>query len=940
MEQAKNKKNIYSVTIGIPAYNEEANIFYLLNSLIVQKEDGFAIEKILVVSDGSSDKTEEKIEACKDSRITLIAGKKREGKPSRLNQIFSETQSDIVVVLDADIKLASDEVIKKLVEPLIGGKAVSASGFAAPIAARTTVQKIATAGVEIWDSARRSKYSSLLYLSEGRIRAFTKEVYRDMRFPQASADEAFSFLYCAAKKYPFIFIEEALVYYNLPETLSDYLKQYKRFIKSKGIQESSYDKKFVKKYYTIGFNAKLIYLIQNIIKNPFWTMLYLGIVPLTRILCAMDKGNREARWEEISSSKKIDAEAGKNKIFFSSYDSIGNPYYNGGGASSIHEVAKRLVDRYDVKVICGNYPSAKKHAVDGVFYEYAGFNFLGPKLSQLIFQLFLPYYAITGDFDVWIESFTPPFSISFLTIFTKKPVIGLVHMLVGEEMSRKYKIPFCAAEKIGLKKYNNFIVLTKEIGQKIRKINPHALIEVIPNGVKLDLARDQSVKKHLLYMGRIEVNQKGLDLLLEGYKLILKKSDYSLIIAGSGIKSEEKKLAKMIRGLGISGKVKLTGRIDGAEKARMFREAAAVIVPSRFETFSLTALEALAYGIWVISFNIEGLKWLPEDFSYKIKPFDVKEMAEAMKNLAGKNASKKINFDKLKIFLKDYDWSVIAEKYIKHIDRALNHKNESIRINSMIQEIISKKIPCVFISPHLDDAILSAGGLLLRLASKTEVKIVSIFTEARLPPYTFSVRANLKMCGGYKNAQDLFRLRKEEDIEACAAIGARHIHFGFQDASFRKKGGGSLFYKIIGGVFPEAEYIYPIYRFNIVSGNISKNDARTLAIIGKKLRRLKKRSENSIVFCPLGVGGHVDHVIVSEICRKVFPKVVFWEDYPYNLKPKKKSFTSMISLGSLDISDFKGEKIKMISFYKSQLKSMFPHGIVLAPENYYAAPEK
>jgi len=121
------------------------------------------------------------------------------------------------------------------------------------------------------------------------------------------------------------------------------------------------------------------------------------------------------------------------KIVFSNYDDVNNPYYGGGGAYAIHEVAKRLAKRHKVTVVTGNYPNAKTQFIDSVEYRRIGLSFLEPKLSQLIFHLLLPYYFRKSSFDVWIESFTPPFSTSFLPFFGRGRVIGLAHMLAGED---------------------------------------------------------------------------------------------------------------------------------------------------------------------------------------------------------------------------------------------------------------------------------------------------------------------------------------------------------------------------------------------------------------------------------------------------------------------------------------------------------------------------
>src|SRR5690606_11347944 len=61
-----------------------------------------------------------------------------------------------------------------------------------------------------------------------------------------------------------------------------------------------------------------------------------------------------------------------NKIVISTYDSIDNPFYNGGGAFAIHEVAKRLSKKYELIVLTGNYPGSINKVKDGVSYKRIG----------------------------------------------------------------------------------------------------------------------------------------------------------------------------------------------------------------------------------------------------------------------------------------------------------------------------------------------------------------------------------------------------------------------------------------------------------------------------------------------------------------------------------------------------------------------------------------
>jgi len=359
------------------------------------------------------------------------------------------------------------------------------------------------------------------------------------------------------------------------------------------------------------------------------------------------------------------------KIIFSNYDDLKNPYYAGGGARAVHEVARRLAKENKVTVVTGKYPGGKDETIDGVRYVRTGAVRGGPKAGQLAYQLSLLPRVMRGDFDVWVESFTPPFSTSFLPIFTRRKVIGLVHMLAAQDMTRKYKLPiFHLVENLGLKLYKYFITPSDEVGEKITRIRANAEIEKIPNGVDLiKKSAKKSTGKYILFLGRIEVDQKGLDLLLEAYAKIQTKIKYPLVIAGSGEKPELKKLKTLIRKLGIVKSVVLTGRVEDRQKNDLFEKARLVVIPSRCETFSLVALETLAAGKGLITFDISGFKWIPGQAAIKIACFDVPQLASQML-LLSKDGRLLFRMGKSGAgFARKLSWENISRRYTRFILR-------------------------------------------------------------------------------------------------------------------------------------------------------------------------------------------------------------------------------------------------------------------------------
>jgi glycosyltransferase involved in cell wall biosynthesis len=320
----------------------------------------------------------------------------------------------------------------------------------------------------------------------------------------------------------------------------------------------------------------------------------------------------------------------KKRIIISNYDDLKNPYYAGGGSRAIHETAVRLSRKFAVTVLTGTYPGAKHGRVEGITYRRVGISFGGPKLGQLLFQLVLPYYVRTLSYDLWLESFTPPFSTGLLQLFTAKPVVGLVHMLAGVDMKRKYHLPFDLVEHLGLRTYRTFIATGDYAKQQILQANPEASVTVIPNGVTLPPRFVRRKPRHILFLGRIEVNQKGLDLLLRAYKKIASKTSYPLVIAGGGEEKQVRLLKQLIAEAGLTDRVQYVGAVEGQAKIRLLQKAACLVVPSRFETFSLVALEAIAAGIPLVSFRIPGLSWVPSGAGITVPTFKESSLGAAM----------------------------------------------------------------------------------------------------------------------------------------------------------------------------------------------------------------------------------------------------------------------------------------------------------------------
>ncbi|MGW7007793.1 glycosyltransferase [Streptomyces sp. NPDC054933] len=318
----------------------------------------------------------------------------------------------------------------------------------------------------------------------------------------------------------------------------------------------------------------------------------------------------------------------------------------GGGSVRTHEVNRRLAaDGVEVTVACARWPGAAPAVVDGVRYVPFGPR-LGP-LGRVRFTAQLGYFAaVLGglwllvrrtDPDVVVEDFAAPVSSLCVPYLTRRPVVGVVQWLFAQDKSRQYKLPFGAVERLGVASHSSLVAVSEDLADELRRRNPAARVTAVPNGLE-PAAFDRrspgtAARRDLLYLGRLEIAQKGLDLLLRAYAQAAPHIDAQLHIAGDG--PDEAELRALAQELGIAERVRWLGRVDGTARFDLLAGARLVCMPSRYETFGMVAAEALATGTPVLAYDIPCLSALVGDaVGVRVPPGGITAYAEALAKLA------------------------------------------------------------------------------------------------------------------------------------------------------------------------------------------------------------------------------------------------------------------------------------------------------------------
>ncbi|MBI5951113.1 MAG: PIG-L family deacetylase [Chloroflexi bacterium] len=211
----------------------------------------------------------------------------------------------------------------------------------------------------------------------------------------------------------------------------------------------------------------------------------------------------------------------------------------------------------------------------------------------------------------------------------------------------------------------------------------------------------------------------------------------------------------------------------------------------------------------------------------------------------------------------------------------------------------------IYISPHLDDAALSAGGLIHeQTRSGMDVEIWTMtcgFPTGELSPFARALHA----AWGVSAAADLLSVRRAEDIKAAGILGAKTVHFDFLDCIYRRGKNGNWLYSDVFVPPHEDDADLPVQIAGAISARLLPTDQ---------------------LVCQLGLGSHVDHVLVRRAVELLRRPLLYLADIPYlfNSPVELASHTAGMRSKTHRITESGfGSWLGAVSAYESQLGGLF-----------------
>ncbi len=302
-----NHNHLKTVTIGIPAHNEEQSIGQLLDSILTQDQTLYILEKIIVACDGCTDRTAEIVRnyISRFPYIEIIDDGKRGGQTGRLNNFFKDNISDILITFDGDTVLGHKDVVNKIVlafdDPDVGLVGCGDK----PMRPRNFFEKIVVSGIELWYKTRKDINGGVtIHNHHGCASAAAKRLCKHLRIPSDTVGTD-DYRYLKAKElgFHFRFAKDALVYYRAPANIRDFFTQSGRFLVIKH-QMVKYFGKSIYQQYTVPRKNKWRGIIITFFRKPFFTILTICLQMILRIFQSkFIKDNQTGLWQTIHSTK-------------------------------------------------------------------------------------------------------------------------------------------------------------------------------------------------------------------------------------------------------------------------------------------------------------------------------------------------------------------------------------------------------------------------------------------------------------------------------------------------------------------------------------------------------------------------------------------------------------------------------------------------------------
>jgi len=302
-----------TIDVVIPVFNEESCVEGLLHDMVTAKRhDWFQIQNIYVISDASTDGTDNIVQQAvrRDTRIKLIRKQERKGKQDSINLALAVTRADVVVFIDADVRAADEHSVANLIQHFRDRKTALVQGGLVRVHPGFTLHPASLAGFFDWilvDRIRKQKAMSW-WSVDGRVMALSRDFYQHLNLPCSLADDQFIFYTCIQRGHKFVWADNAFFSYGPPESVADFSHQWSRYFFYTKKSRRYFGKEFISRDMSIPSLGRTI--MSCLLRHPLCGLTWLFGFAISRVEVTLrvdfDKYERGLFWTKSSPLRNTD----------------------------------------------------------------------------------------------------------------------------------------------------------------------------------------------------------------------------------------------------------------------------------------------------------------------------------------------------------------------------------------------------------------------------------------------------------------------------------------------------------------------------------------------------------------------------------------------------------------------------------------------------------
>lgn len=220
---ARREQQALSVTVVIPAYNEQANIARLVRQVLDEPwTTALSLQNVIVVDDCSDDGTSDVAQQLADEydRVRVTRHRQRSGKNAGMRTGIAANEADVIVFVDADTSLASG-CLTRMVQLLQDDPSLAgASCINAPLPARSWRERASRFQALLIAELRRYGHQSL-----ARVYALRSSAIATLTLPDNIYDDLYIMRWLNNHGQRYAVRPDAVAYIRAATGLRDFAKQ-------------------------------------------------------------------------------------------------------------------------------------------------------------------------------------------------------------------------------------------------------------------------------------------------------------------------------------------------------------------------------------------------------------------------------------------------------------------------------------------------------------------------------------------------------------------------------------------------------------------------------------------------------------------------------------------------------------------------------------------